>query len=147
MFALCAIVQLELREGNTISYYIPNSIVGTKGLLATAIITGVRPGEEYPLSLSTPHILSHDHNIAKGPSRFNSMTIYKLIPGCHGLHSDAILEAAGSLSRSMNRTKRMLANCATLDGFAPMDVLMRTKWGTNGNLSLETEGSESLSLS
>ena len=119
-------VTLELRLGDKIHYYIPNSIAGSDGSLATAVITGVRPTEEYPLSLTTSHLLPHHHNVAKGTSRFNQMSTYTLIPGGDGRYSDAIIKAAGSFSRSMTKKKRKLkedANSAGF-GFAPMDLLL-----------------------
>ena len=69
------------------------------------------------------------------------MSTYTLIPGGDGRYSDAIMKAAGSFSRSMTKKKRKLkedVNSAGF-GFAPMDLLLQTKGGTNGNVPQESE--------
>ena len=115
-------------------YYDPMSVAGTPGSLVFGTVTAVHPERKYPLVLSTGDLLEHDHHITKDKGKFNSMTTYKLIPGGEGRHSDAVMGQAGAFSRSFNQRRLELTKTATVDGFAPMDVMLCTKGGINGDV-------------
>ena len=108
------------------------SVAGTPGSLVFGTVTAVHPERKYPLVLSTGDLLEHDHHITKDKGKFNSMTTYKLIPGGEGRQSDAVMGQAGAFSRSFNQRCLELKKRATVDGFAPMDVMLSTKGGING---------------
>ena len=133
----------EVSTGDIIEYYVPNSIAGSAGSLARATVLGVKPEDEHPLILNTPHLLELDHHIklvAKDPSNtrcyfYNSMDAYHLVPGGHFRHGHAVMCAAGAFSRKYNKKKRKLQETARANGFAPMDVLVTLKGGTDGDVS------------